>query len=141
MLLDRVCELHRESSQLIRIPFHRSVIAGIVLLTFLFSANGLLFGSHAAEEMLSEATRIVGDTRDSASFCGHHSSHHHDHSHHSHSDTECCGAHGHHNHDFKSGQPLIVSPSFSTFQRRFFDIDAYISEVYLERFIPPQNRA
>jgi hypothetical protein len=137
-----VCDFHRESSQLIKIPFHRSVIAGITLLTFLFSANGLLFGSHAAEEMLSAATRIAGDTHDSTSFCGLHSlSDHHDHSHHSHSDTECCGAHGHHSHDFRSGQSLVVAPSFSSSQRpRFFDIDACIPEVYLERFIPPQNR-
>jgi hypothetical protein len=137
-----VCEFHRESSHLIRIPFHRSVIAGLVLLTFLFSANGLLFGSHLAEEMLSAATRIVDDTHDSTSLCGlHSSSHHHDHGHHSHSDTECCGAHGHHSHDFRIGQSLVVSPSFSSSQRRFFHIDAYIPEVYLDRFIPPQNPA
>jgi hypothetical protein len=130
-----VCELHRESSLLTRI-----LIAGIVLLTFLFSANGLLFGSHAAEEMLSETTRIVGDTHDSASLCGLLSlADHHDHSHHCHSDTECCGAHGHHSHDFRSGQPLNISPSFFSFQRRFCDIDACIPEVYLERFIPPQQ--
>jgi hypothetical protein len=134
-----VCERHRESSQLIRIPFHRPVIAAIALLTFLFSANGLLFGSHAADEMLSEAWG-VGDSHGSASACGHLSvSDQHDHSHHSHSDTDCCGAHGHHSHDFRSGQPLVVSPSFFSSRRRFFDIDAAIPEVYLERFIPPQQ--
>jgi hypothetical protein len=125
---------------LIRIPLHRSVIAGIVLLTFLLSANGLFFGSHAAEEILSEATRIVGDPHGFASLCGLLSlSDHHDHSHHSHSDTECCGGHGHHSHDFRSGQPPLVSPSFFSTQRRFFDIAASIHEVYLERFIPPQQ--
>jgi hypothetical protein len=136
-----VGELHRESSQLRKAPCHRSVIAGIALLTFLFSANGLLFGEHAAEEMLSEATRMGGDSHDSAALCELHSaSHPHDHSQHAHSGSECCGVHGH-SHDFRSAQPPSVSPSFSSSPRRFFDNDAYIPEVCLERFIPPQNRA
>lgn len=127
---------------MIRTPLHSSIISGIVLLTFLFSANGFLFGSHAAEEMLSEAARIVNEDFDFASRCESHSSlHHHGHSHHSHNDSDCCGVHGHHSHDFRIGQPLIVSPFVFSSQRRFFDIVVYIPEVYLERFIPPQNNA
>ncbi|MDO3380262.1 hypothetical protein [Geoalkalibacter halelectricus] len=125
-----------------RISVHGSIISSIVLLIFLFSANGLLFGSHAAKEIFSGAAGIACEDHDFASGCElHSSSHHHGHDHHSHNGTECCGTHGNHSHDFRSVQPLIVSPSLSSSQHRFFDIAVFLPEVYLERFIPPQNRA
>jgi hypothetical protein len=119
---------------------HQSTIAGIVLFAFLLSANGFLFGSHAVGgEMLLETTRAAGESHDPASACS--LSHHHGHSPHSHADPECCGAHGHHSHEFRNVQPLIVAHPSSFFHPRFSEDTAHIPEVYLERFIPPQNPA
>jgi hypothetical protein len=131
-------QLFKGTSQLIRFFFHKSS-AGILLFAFLLSANGLLFGSHAVEEMRLATSRVAGENQNPASFCS--LSHHHDQYPSSHADSDCCGAHGHHSHEFRGVQPPIVAQPTFSFHPQFFEGTAHLPEVYLERFIPPQNPA
>lgn len=122
------------------IPRHAPFFAGLLLLAFLFSANGLLFGNHAVEEMFNDASRLVEGWQCVADFSSFDHHHTHDTGRHAHGGGDCCDTHSHHSHDFKAGQAPTVRPATAS-RMRFFETFAYLPEVFLERFVPPQNLA
>lgn len=114
----------------------------LVLLTFLFSANVLCFGPHAAEEMRQTMNQITAlSTLPALSAEDAHAvfAHHHGHpdndgqsSNHDRSET-------HHSHDTEAA-PIawtFVTPAHSVL--RCIEPLSRFPEVFLDRFIPPKN--
>lgn len=104
-----------------------------MLLLFAFSANGLALGHHGAAE-LAVVLAAVGGAEESAA-CSH------DHSGADHQQTDgeghCC--HAHHSHDLQDGPGLALSLPLLSYLSESLEPVQSLPEVYLERFIPPQN--
>ena len=120
-----------EFSLLSWITARKSLLGFIVLMTFVVSANGLLFGSHAVEEARGAVT-VSAETG--------HQHHHHDEDHgDSPDDTHCCDTR--HSHDltginrFELGSWTLCSSLGGG------DPTSHLLEVFPERFIPPQPQA
>jgi hypothetical protein len=126
-----------------RRPYHIPILSGFFALLFLFSANVLFVGTHAAEELVREAARLaaVGAATHAHNGlpgdCAHHGEAD---SAHSHSGGDCCDTHNPHSHDFR-GETLPTVGAANMAPLRFFEHPASHSEVFLERFIPPPNHA
>lgn len=126
-----------------RRPYHIPILSGCIALLFLFSANVLFLGTHAVEELVREAARFAAvgaaaHAHDGLSGdCEHHGE---TDAAHSHSGGDCCDSHNPHSHDFR-GEALPTLAVASMTPMRFFEHPADPSEVFLERFIPPPNRA
>lgn len=115
----------------------------LVLLTFLFSANALSFGHHAAEEMHQAMNQIAAistlpalsaeDTH--AVFAHHHGqpdggdSKNHD------------SNESHHSHDTEAATIAFTLTTLVSSPLRFIEPFSYLPEVFFDRFIPPQNHA
>lgn len=130
-----------------RLTKHKALLASLSLLIFLFSANAFSFGIHVAEEMLyavQQAVNVSATSLEEARSVGsyhHHHHHHHDTTNdksHNSSDSDCCDTC--HNHDLADGPPLATAAStFSTL--RFIEPFAWLPEIFLDLFTPPQNHA
>lgn len=134
-----------------RLTNHKTLLASLTLLVFLFSANAFFFGSHAAEEMLQAAYQAANvsvlptSSLEEARVVGSHHHHHpstaDDESHHGHDDSagnDCCDTQ--HSHDLADGStPSASALTFSTL--RFIEPFAWLPEIFLDRFIPPQNHS
>lgn len=124
-----------------RLTNHKTLLASLTLLVFLFSANALCFGSHAVEEMLQAADQVANASLEeprAISFSHHHHPGAADDKGHdgSGSDSYCCDTQ--HNHDLAGASTASVSAlNFSTLP--FIEPFAWLPEVFLDRFIPPQN--
>jgi hypothetical protein len=113
------------------IATHKTLLGFIVLLVFAFSANALLFGSHAAEEARGAVT-AAGAVE-----------HHHDDSGHEHGNDQdgshCCDTH--HSHDVTGSDPFVLASWNQCAGLGGIDPTSHILEVFPERFIPPQHQA
>ena len=113
------------------ITAHKTLLGVIVLLVFVFSANALLFGSHAAEEARGAVT-AAGAVE-----------HHHDDSGHEHSNDQdgshCCDTN--HSHDVTDSESFELAAWTQSTSLRVIDPTHHLLEVYRERFIPPQHQA
>ncbi|TLM65866.1 MAG: hypothetical protein FDZ69_08290 [Deltaproteobacteria bacterium] len=114
--------------------FPKSLTSVLVLLTFLFSTNALLFGGHAAEEvreLTPWAATMPADEECQHAHPGGDLGETHDESH-------CCDAQ--HSHDLNDA-PLFAIQSPLSFTAPYGAAPTtYPAEVFYDRFIPPQNR-
>ena len=117
----------------------------LVLLTFLFSANALSFGHHAAEEMHQAMNPIVAiSTFPALSAEDTHTvfAHHHgqpddgDSSKKTHDSNE-----SHHSHDTEAATIAFTLVALASSPLRFTEPFSCLPEVFFDRFIPPQNHA
>lgn len=110
-----------------------------MLLLFAFSANGLVFGSHGAAELAVALATL--DAPVALAECTHDHSGPHDHSGSDHQSTDdeghCC--HPHHSHDLQDGPGLVLSLPLLVDCPKGAKLFQSYTEVYLDRFIPPQN--
>ena len=135
-----------------RLTNHKTLLASLTLLVFLFSANAFFFGSHAAAEMLQAAYQVANasvlptSSLEEARTVGSYHHHHHpatadDKGHDGHNDSaskDCCDTQ--HSHDLADGStPSASALTFSTL--RFIEPFAWHPEIFLDRFIPPQNHS
>jgi hypothetical protein len=123
-------------------PLHpaEAFFAGTV---FLLSANALLFTPHAVEEMQATFSRLVSYQPASSE-----NSHPADHDH-AHADEgaqgggaahrDCCSAHAPHSHDVANVPVPVLNSPVSVCFVTFLEPSAYVPEVFLDRFVPPQN--
>ncbi|MHB8707241.1 MAG: hypothetical protein ACYC9I_00030 [Desulfuromonadales bacterium] len=113
------------------IATHKTLLGIIVLLVFVFSANALLFGSHAAEEARGAVT-TAGAVE-----------HHHDDSGHEHGNDQdgshCCDTN--HSHDVTGSDPYVLTSWTQGTSLGAIDPTHHLLEVCHERFIPPQHQA
>ena len=114
-----------------------------VLLTFLFSANALSFGHHAAEEMHQAMNQIAAistlpalSAEDAHAVFAHHHGHHDGGDSQNHDSNEA-----HHSHDTEAGPLAFKVATLASSLLRFIEPFSSIPEVFLDRFIPPQNHA
>lgn len=121
---------------------HRVLLASLTLLAFLCSANALSFGIHAAEEMLQAADLIANapnlpafSLEEPSALDAHHQGSPSDHG----EGSDCCD--NHHNHSSAEGPATLVIASIAAASLRFIEPFAQLPEVFLDRFIPPQNLA
>lgn len=128
-----------------RLTSHR-VLAILVLLAFLLSTNALSFGHHAAEEMLqalnqiaavptlpvfsAEGTQAVDTLHHGHPAAGHDENH---------DSNDCCDTL--HSHDTADGPTGLIFMPLAFSILRFIEPFAWVPEVFLDRFIPPQNHA
>ena len=115
----------------------------LVMLTFLPSANALSFGHHAVEEMHQAMNQIVVlstlpalSAEDAHAVFAHHHGHHDSGQSENHDSNE-----GHHSHDTETAPLAFTVVTLTSSSLRFFEPFSYIPEVFLDRFIPPQNHA
>ncbi|TLM67211.1 MAG: hypothetical protein FDZ69_04795 [Deltaproteobacteria bacterium] len=113
------------------ITAHKTLLGVIILLAFVFSANALLFGSHAVEEARGTMT--------AASAVGHH----HDDAGHEHGNgqdsSHCCDTH--HSHDVTGSDAFELASWIQGTRLVAIDPTHHLLEVFHERFIPPQHQA
>lgn len=120
---------------------HKNRISAVFLFFFLFSANALLFSTHAVQEMGHDHTAASyvsssGTTADAPAAVT--ASHQHDdqqgaqHN----SGESCCDSHSHATILY---QPLNYQHTPFSIAQRSSDPFRFIPEVYLDKFIPPQN--
>ena len=113
------------------IATHKPFLGFIVLLAFAFSANALLYGTHAAEE----AREIVA-----AGGAGEH--HHNDSGHDDGNDQDashCCDTH--HSHDVTGSDPFVLDSWIPYSELGGSNPTHHLLEVCHERFVPPQHQA
>lgn len=111
------------------ITARKALLGFIVLLTFVISANGLLFGSHSVEEARGAVT-ASGET-------GHH---HHDENHGENPDDQhCCDTH--HSHDLTGTNLFELGSWVLCSSLGVSDSPNHLLEVFPERFIPPQPQS
>lgn len=118
-------------------------LATLAALIFLLSPNALLFASHATEEM--QLAICSGGHDPIASPLNAHSADHH----HTHCEPDgqngetpergCCSSHIPHSHDLVPAPVPSLICSVSVPAVTFFEPMVYIPEVFLDRFVPPQN--
>jgi hypothetical protein len=113
----------------------------LVLLTFLFSANALSFGHHAAEEMHQAMNQIVAistlealSTEDAHAVFAHHHGHPDDGQSENHDSNEV-----HHSHDTESAPLELILAPLASSSLHFIELFVWTPEVYFDRFIPPQD--
>ncbi len=125
----------------ISLALHKCLLF-FVLLTFLFSANALSFGHHAAEEMHQAMNQIVAlSTLPALSAEDAHAvfAHHHnqpDDGDNSHDSNE-----SHHSHDTETAPITFAVATLASSLLRFIEPSSYLPEVFFDRFIPPRNHA
>lgn len=114
-------------------------LVGTLMLLFACSANGLAFGSHSAAE--SFLILVAAHPSETSAGCSHEHSHHHSGPEHQHTDDDghCC--HLHHSHDLQGAPALVFSRPLQPDRAAAVEPIHFLPEVYLERFIPPQNRS
>jgi hypothetical protein len=123
---------------------HKTLLASLLLLVYLFSANALVFGIHAAEEMILAADHGAttcaslgpGEVNLSDVYDHDHSDAGHGKDHHGDGFSD-----SHHTHDLADGPIASISKVISSTSLRFFEPFAWFPTVFLDRFIPPQNLA
>jgi hypothetical protein len=116
----------------------------LVLLAFLFSANALSFGRHAAEEMHQAMNQIAAistlpalsaeDTH--AVFAHHHGQPDGGDSNKNHDSNEA-----HHSHDTEAATIALALSALASSPLRFIEPFSYLPKVFFDRFIPPKNHA
>jgi hypothetical protein len=116
----------------------------LVLLTFLFSANALSFGQHAAEEVHQAMNQITAlSTLPALSAEDAHAvfAHHHGHPDADGQSKDHDSSETHHSHDTEAAAIVLTlaTPSSSALYGR--EPFSYFPEVFLDRFIPPKNHA
>lgn len=122
---------------------HPKYIGGIFLLFFLFSANVLLYSSHFVVEFGHDDHIVAGhsgnsDSSISSSTIAANHQHEGDQGAH-HEDVEsCCDSHSHASIPY---QPISYSHSPRPITHLTGEPFRFIPEVYLDKFIPPQNLA
>lgn len=119
--------------------------AALVTLIFLLSPNALLFAAHAAEEM--QVAFNGGISHPLASPQNPHPEEHH----HTHCqpdgqggetpDHDCCSSHVPHSHDLAQAPAPALVFSAPLAPLVFLEPAVYLPEVFLDRFVPPQNLA
>lgn len=109
------------------------LVGTLMLLLFAFSANGLVFGSHGAAELA--VVLAMTDAPEALAECTHDHSGPDDQS----TDEEghCC--HPHHSHDLQDGPGFVLGLPLLPYCSEGVEPLQFLPEVYLERFIPPQN--
>lgn len=100
----------------------RKYIGGAFLFFFLFSANAVLHSSHFVGE-------LAHDEHSAAGHSGDQESHHDD-------GESCCDSHSHVSIPF---QPLSYTHTPHLMTHLAVEPFRFIPEVYLDKFIPPQN--
>lgn len=123
---------------------YKRSLAALVTLIFLLSPNTLLFGAHAAQEM--QLAFSGGISHAMASPQNPHPEDHHTHCEPDGQGAEtpnhgCCSSHLPHSHDL--AQAPVPAPAFSAplATLAFLEPAIYLPEVFLDRFVPPQNLA
>ena len=123
--------------------FQRRIIAVLVILLFLFSANGVSFGFHVTERQPVMPT----DSRTSAetdAFCfERHANidplgHGHDSIPQPYKEEGCCDDHHHHSHDFNLWTPPSL-PAIFLSRLSFSEYAPSIPEMFLDLCPPPPN--
>ena len=122
---------------------HKKIIGIVFLFFFLFSANALLFSTHFVEEFGHDDHSMTSHSDDdnvSTSAAQLVVNHEHDGdqgAHHEDGETCCDG----HSHALNSYEPICYryTPQLTT--RIFTEPFKAIPEVFLDKFIPPQNFA
>jgi hypothetical protein len=115
----------------------------LVLLTFLFSANALSFGHHAAEEMHQAMNQIAAisnlsalSAEDAHAVFAHHHGQPDGGDSNSHDNNE-----SHHSHDTETAPITFTVATLASSLLRFIEPFSYLPEVFFDRFIPPQKHA
>lgn len=121
----------------------KRLLATLAALIFLLSPNALLFASHATGEMQAVICSSVHDPIASPQ-----NSHPPDH-HQTHCEPDgqngetqehgCCSSHIPHSHDLAPAPVTALVCSVSVPLATFLEPVVYIPEVFLDRFVPPQN--
>jgi len=113
------------------IATHKTLLGFITLQVFAFSANALLYGSHAAEEARGAVT--------ASGEAGHH--HHHPGKDHNEDPdaNHCCDTN--HSHDVTGSDPFALASRTLCSRLGGVDPASHLLEVFHERFIPPQHQA
>ncbi len=137
--------MHMEICCLYLVSCHKRSFAALATLIFLFSANALLFASHAAEEMQVGAGRHISD-QIAGSGNPRPMDHYHAHDEENAKGGEtrhrdCCSSHGPHSHDLTDAPPPALIPSLSVAILKFQELNACLPEVFFDLFVPPQNLA
>lgn len=120
-------------------------LAALVALLFLLSPNVLLFSAHAAQEL-----QLAFSGGISHAMAGPQNPHSQDH-HHTHCqpdgqggetpDQGCCSSHLPHSHDLAQAPVPALVFSVPLAPLVFPEPAVYLPEVFLDRFVPPQNPA
>ncbi|SNB44769.1 hypothetical protein [Geobacter sp. DSM 9736] len=110
----------------------KKLIGFVLLLSFVFSADAAFYGRHA--DSLHEHAPVAASHAHDCSN-GQHPEHPQEGGHQEHDDS-CCNQHSHASAVFYS-LTLTYTPHSS--QMRVFEPFRAVPEVYLDRFIPPQN--
>lgn len=120
---------------------HQKYIGGFFLFFFLFSANALLYSYHFVVEF-GHNDHVVASHFDSSisSSTGIAANHQHegDQGAHHEDGESCCDSHSHASIPF---QPISYSHSPRLITNLIGEPFRFIPEVYLDKFIPPQNLA
>lgn len=116
----------------------------LVLLTFLFSANALSFGHHAAAEMHQAMNQITAiSTLPALSAEDAHAvfAHHHGHPDDDGQSKEHDSSETHHSHDTEAATIALTFATPASSTLHCIEPFSYFPEVFLDRFIPPKNHA
>lgn len=121
----------------------KKYIGGFFLFFFLFSANALLYGSHFVVEFGHDdhvVTSHAGNIDPSASSTTVAANHQHegDQGAHHEDGESCCDSHSHASIPY---QPISYTHSPRLITNLSGEPFKFIPEVYLDKFIPPQNLA
>lgn len=116
----------------------------LVLVTFLFSANALSFGQHAAEEMHQAMNQITAlstlpalSAEDAHAVFAHHHGHPDDDGQSNNHDS----SESHHSHDTEAAAIALTFVTPAPSALRCIEPLSYFPEVFFDRFIPPKNHA
>lgn len=114
----------------------------LVLVTFLFSANALSFGHHAAEEMHQAMNQIAAistlpalSAEDAHAVFGHHHGHPDDDG----QSKDHDSSETHHSHDTEAATIALTFATPASSALRGIEPLSCFPEVFLDRFIPPKN--
>lgn len=120
-------------------------ISALVTLLFLLSPNVLLFASHAAQELQLAFSSDINYPLASQQN-PHPEEHHHTHCQPDGQggetpDHDCCSSHVPHSHDLAQAPVPALVFSVPPAPLVFPEPSVYLPEVFLDRFVPPQNFA
>lgn len=118
-----------------RLAQWKILVGTLMLLIFGLSVNGLEFGKHAAAELAVALASAEG--LEKLTECPYD---------HSGSDRQRADAEGHcchqnHSHDLQDGPNFVISLPLPAYLPKAVEPHQYLPEVYLERFVPPQNHS
>ena len=122
---------------------HKKCVGMIFLFFFVFSANALCYGSHFNEEFghdhAATANNSGNNNSSDSSSLGTLTHYHDDSQEESHEDDEsCCDGHSH---AFNLYRPICYKYVPHNTSRTIVEPFKFIPEVFLDKFIPPQNLA